>query len=365
MPLESERAERSMRPPSVWKENLRNTSPSAARAARKARPAASAAPPASTSEGSPATASARSVATRRSRAGARAPKVSRRRWISARSWSATTATPVGRDPVRAEASCVRLRSDSSMARDASTLARCDSRSALKAASFSARAVRSWVSSLRKDSRVAIRSASCRMRPIIAGKSACGAAPEKSLEMRTASSSQRPSKSFIWRRSVSALESLRKSVPAVFTKRKTSAPRSKAAPSAPRTLRVVRIMAGIFFSKSSPPRKDRAGTLWIGRTPLVCEPRHCAVSAVTLFAEIRFADAGISQQHAGLPGDGHHASLQDVAAVAHLEGETGILLHQQQRNPFRGDRADHLEDLLHHEGRQAHARLVEEEELGPH
>jgi hypothetical protein len=33
-------------------------------------------------------------------------------------------------------------------------------------------------------------------------------------------------------------------------------------------------------------------------------------------------------------------------------------------PFRGDGADHLENLLHHDRRQAHRRLVEQQQLGP-
>src|SRR5260221_10118526 len=158
--------------------------------------------------------------------------------------------------------------------------------------------------------------------------------------------------------------LLKVIPGVFTKRKTRATIRRAEPSVPRTPRVVRIITGVLFLKSSPPRRSGRSHCASRGARRLGAPSLRRFSAVILFAEVRLADARIAQERARLAADGDHAALQHVAAVAHLERETGILLDQEEGNPFRGDRPDHLEDLLDHEGCQAHARLVEQEELWP-
>src|SRR6185437_5086559 len=81
----------------------------------------------------------------------------------------------------------------------------------------------------------------------------------------------------------------------------------------------------------------------------------------LFPEIRFSHARIIEQRLGGTRKGDQAAVQDVAAMARLEREARVLLDEEECDALRGDGTDHLEDLLHHDGCEAHARLVEEEE----
>jgi len=223
-----------------------------------------------------ATDSARRVATRRSMPGARAAKVSSRRLMSERSCSVSPGTPVSERPweaARAAVSCASVRRDSSIARAVSTVCAWASRSALNAASFPSSPRRSCASSLRNESLPASRSSSARSRLIIALKSVCGAfVPARSFARRVASSSQWLSRSFISRSRVSACESCLKSTPAVLTKRKMSAPRRNAAPSAARALRKLRFMAGVSVLD---PRRPGA------RATTLCKSRRqWSVSGIT-------------------------------------------------------------------------------------
>src|SRR5688572_17244179 len=81
-----------------------------------------------------------------------------------------------------------------------------------------------------------------------------------------------------------------------------------------------------------------------------------------FSKIGFADFSIVQQHRGFAGKRDEPALQHVAAMARLEREARVLLDQEHRHALGGDRANHLEDLLDHERREPHARLVEQEQL---
>src|SRR5437867_3749285 len=59
---------------------------------------------------------------------------------------------------------------------------------------------------------------------------------------------------------------------------------------------------------------------------------------------------------------HDAAVLDhVAAVAERQGARNVLLDQQDRRAARVDRAQVLEDQLHHDGRQAQAGLVEQQQ----
>ncbi|KAG1240333.1 hypothetical protein G6F68_017765 [Rhizopus microsporus] len=50
-------------------------------------------------------------------------------------------------------------------------------------------------------------------------------------------------------------------------------------------------------------------------------------------------------------------------MAGLQRQARVLLDQQDRDAFAGDGAHHLEDLLDHQRRQAHRRLVQQQQLG--
>src|SRR5262245_50820394 len=76
-----------------------------------------------------------------------------------------------------------------------------------------------------------------------------------------------------------------------------------------------------------------------------------------FAEVRLAHLGIGKKGLGAVGERDETALHHVAAMADLERELGVLLHQQQRHALRGDRAYGLEDLLHHLWREPHAGFV--------
>src|SRR6185369_14045652 len=91
---------------------------------------------------------------------------------------------------------------------------------------------------------------------------------------------------------------------------------------------------------------------------------CHLPPATLFSEVRLSYLGIIQQRLRFPGERDQAAFKDIAAMAHLEGEAGVLLDEEHRDALGGDRADHLEDLLDHEGCEAHARLVEQQEPRP-
>jgi hypothetical protein len=59
---------------------------------------------------------------------------------------------------------------------------------------------------------------------------------------------------------------------------------------------------------------------------------------------------------------NQSAFHHITALAHLQRELGVLLHQQHRHAFGGDFPDGFEDPLHHERRQPHAGLVQEQQF---
>src|SRR5262245_40131440 len=94
----------------------------------------------------------------------------------------------------------------------------------------------------------------------------------------------------------------------------------------------------------------------------------AVAGISLWsrgprlAEIGFADARIVQQRFCVTGQCDSAGLHDVGAVRGLEREQRILLDQKNGDALRRYVADDFEDLGHHQRRETHRGLVEEQKL---
>src|SRR3954453_1103842 len=81
------------------------------------------------------------------------------------------------------------------------------------------------------------------------------------------------------------------------------------------------------------------------------------------AEIRLADALVVCEARGGVRQCDAPGLEHVAAVGDLERRAGVLLHQQDRRPVLVDLLDDLEDLVDQDRREAHRRLVEQEQPG--
>ena len=92
--------------------------------------------------------------------------------------------------------------------------------------------------------------------------------------------------------------------------------------------------------------------------------RCAWDAVrSVLAEVGLADVVAGEQL--LAGAGEHdlADLEHVALGGPLQGGLGVLLDEQDRGALLLERGHGRHDLLHHQRRQAHRRLVEHEQLG--
>ncbi len=88
-----------------------------------------------------------------------------------------------------------------------------------------------------------------------------------------------------------------------------------------------------------------------------------MAAAALFAQVRGAHLRVAQQLLARAGHGDDARLHDVAAVGDRQRAAGVLLDQQHRHALGVDVAHDLEDLVHHDGREAHGGLVEQQQLG--
>ncbi len=86
-------------------------------------------------------------------------------------------------------------------------------------------------------------------------------------------------------------------------------------------------------------------------------RRCGYST----PEVGFLDHFVVLQVGGGVLQDDLAGLDDVAAVGDGEGHQGILFHQQDGGAFLVDDRDHVEDRFHQHGRQAHRRLVHQEQ----
>src|SRR3989454_4893064 len=89
--------------------------------------------------------------------------------------------------------------------------------------------------------------------------------------------------------------------------------------------------------------------------------RCAASR-DAFAQVGLAHLGVIQQVAGRAGERNRTRLHDVTAASELQREPCVLLHQQDRHALPRDLAHDVEDLRHHERREPHRRLVQQEQL---
>src|SRR5207245_8360242 len=58
-----------------------------------------------------------------------------------------------------------------------------------------------------------------------------------------------------------------------------------------------------------------------------------------------------------------ADLEQVRAIDELQHLPDVLLHDQERVALGADATDQVEEPQHHDRRQAHGRLVEQDETG--
>src|SRR5919198_593120 len=81
-----------------------------------------------------------------------------------------------------------------------------------------------------------------------------------------------------------------------------------------------------------------------------------------FAEVRLSDLLVLTEGLGVVGERDATRFEDIAALGDLERHEGVLLHEENRDSLLVDLLDDLEDLLDEDGREAHRRLVQHEEL---
>src|SRR6267143_2191921 len=91
--------------------------------------------------------------------------------------------------------------------------------------------------------------------------------------------------------------------------------------------------------------------------------RCAESG-DAFAQVGLAHLGVIQQVAGRAGERNRTRFHDVAAAREFQREPRVLLHQQDRHALSRDLAHNVEDLRHHQGREAHRRLVQQQQFRP-
>src|SRR5262245_6743759 len=83
------------------------------------------------------------------------------------------------------------------------------------------------------------------------------------------------------------------------------------------------------------------------------------------AQVRALNARVGQERVASAREHHAPGLEDVAAIAQLEGLHDPLLDQQDRQPaLAPDAVDRLEDLLDDARPQPLRGLVEQEQIGP-
>src|SRR3954447_5190256 len=80
-------------------------------------------------------------------------------------------------------------------------------------------------------------------------------------------------------------------------------------------------------------------------------------------EVGLLDLGILAQRGRVVAEHHLAGLQHVTAIRDAEREVRVLLDEQDRRALLVDLGDRLVDPLHQDRRDAHRRLVEEQQLG--
>lgn len=79
------------------------------------------------------------------------------------------------------------------------------------------------------------------------------------------------------------------------------------------------------------------------------------------ADVGAADVFVGGEAGGCISQQDPASLEDVAAVRHLERLRRILLYQQDGGALRVDAQDGLEDVVDQLRRQPHRRLIQQQD----
>src|SRR5687767_4661279 len=90
----------------------------------------------------------------------------------------------------------------------------------------------------------------------------------------------------------------------------------------------------------------------------CAPKGPLEPQIRLF----YMATGLQFRSAAIEHD--TAVLDDIAAMRELQRARDVLLHEQDGGPLPVDLRQILEDQLHHHGRQAEARFVEQEQARP-
>src|SRR5262245_38367838 len=83
----------------------------------------------------------------------------------------------------------------------------------------------------------------------------------------------------------------------------------------------------------------------------------------LLAQVRLPHLRVVEQGGRRSGEGDQPAFHDVATATHLQRQLRILLHQQDRDALGGHFPYGLENTLHHERREPHARLVQKQQPG--
>src|SRR5687767_1824498 len=87
-------------------------------------------------------------------------------------------------------------------------------------------------------------------------------------------------------------------------------------------------------------------------------------AASVLTEICLPHLLAGGQLAGRPLQDNTSCLDNVGVVGQRQGRLGVLFDQQDRGALSLELAQRREDQVHHDGRQAHRRLIEHQQPGP-
>src|SRR5690606_35030799 len=111
-------------------------------------------------------------------------------------------------------------------------------------------------------------------------------------------------------------------------------------------------------KTPLPRRARGpGCLFLSPPPSPFLPASDPAAQVSL------PNLGIPLELVGHPLQHQPARLQHIASLGHMEGQAGVLLHQEDGHPLPVDGLDGAEDLHHQLGSEAEGWLIQEQEPG--
>src|SRR4051812_46599940 len=92
---------------------------------------------------------------------------------------------------------------------------------------------------------------------------------------------------------------------------------------------------------------------------------CASPSMWSVPQVRATDGLVLPDLGGDAGHDDVAGLKQVGEVGEFQRQIGVLLHQQDADAALGADPPHdAEDLLHDQRREAEARLVQQQQLGP-